>query len=312
MVLEINVLYICTNLLELLNDLTNNIDTGNAVDIITIDFAKALDSINHNKLLVKLHSLGIVGKTLGWIKEFSNNRSFCVKLNNTKSNNLPVPSSVPQGTKLGPLLFILFINDIINNSKFAKVRVYADDLTIYAVVNNFQDKENLQLELNKLLKWANKWQLKINFELCHVIHLGSKNNNFTYRLDLHNIEVSQCENILGVLLDCNLSLKNMCMKLLKKVCKMCNIILANFKHVNNCTLTDLYRCYVRPILEYVSVVWSPHHVYLINLIENVQRNFTKRLPGLYYMNYCDRLYFCNLEPLEIRRLHNDVILYELL
>ena len=83
--------------------------------------------------------------------------------------------------------------------------MHANDLTIYAVVNNFQDKENLQLELNELLKWANKWQLKINFDRCHVIHLGFKNNNFTYRLDLDNIEVSQCEKILGVLLDCNLS-----------------------------------------------------------------------------------------------------------
>ena len=86
----------CINLLELLNNLTNKIDIENAVDTITIDFAKAFDSINHNKLLVKLHSYGIVGKTLGWIKEFLNNKSFYVKLSNTKSNNLPVLSSVPQ------------------------------------------------------------------------------------------------------------------------------------------------------------------------------------------------------------------------
>ena len=70
----------------------------------------------------------------------------------------------------------------------------------------------------------------------------------------------------------------------KKACKMCNSILLNFKHVNNCILTDLYKCYVTPILEYVPVVWLPNHVYLIDLIENVQRNFTKRLSGLYYMN----------------------------
>ena len=188
---------------------------------------------------------------------------------------------MPQGTKLGPLLFILFINDIINNFKFAKVRMYADDLTMYAVVNNFQDKENFQLELNELLKLANKWQLKINFDKYHVdlIHLGSKNNNFTYRLDLHNIEVSQCEKILGVLLDCNLFFKEHVYETVKKACKKCNIILTNFKHVNNCTLTDLYKCYVRFILEYVSVVWSPHHVYLIDLIENVQCNFLNDYQG---------------------------------
>ena len=120
--------------------------------------------------------------------------------------------------------------------------MYADDLIIYAVVNNFQDKENLQLELNELLKWANKWQLKINFDKCHTIHLGFKNNNFTYRLDLHNIEVSQWEKILGVLLDCNLPFKEHIYETVKKACKTCNIILTNFKHVNNCTLTDLYKC----------------------------------------------------------------------
>ena len=118
--------------------------------------------------------------------------------------------------------------------------MYVDDLTIYAAVNDFQDKEYLQSELNELLKWANKWQHKINFDKCHVIHLVSKNKNFTYRLDLHNIEVSQCEKILGVLLDSNLSFKEHVYETVKKAYKMCNIILANFKHVNNCTLTDLY------------------------------------------------------------------------
>ena len=113
-------------------------------------------------------------------------------------------------------------------------------------------------------------------------------------------------------MNCNLSFKEYVCEPVKNASKMCRIILLTFLRVNN-TLTDLYKCYVRPILEYVSVVWSPHHVYLIDIIENVQRSFTKRLPWLYYMNYCDRLYFCNLEPLEVRRLHDDVImLYKIL
>ena len=83
---------------------------------------------------------------------------------------------------------------------------------------------------------------------------------------------------------------------------MCNIIFKNFKNANIYTLTDLFKCYVRPILEYVSVAWSPHSIYLIDLIENVKHSFTKRLLGLYYLNYCDRLSFCNLESLELHRL----------
>ena len=94
--------------------------------------------------------------------------------------------------------------------------MYADDLTIYAAVNDFQDKENLQLELHELVKWANEWQLKINFEKSHVIHLVFKNNDFTYILDLRNFEVSQCEKILGVVLACNLSFKEHVYETVKK------------------------------------------------------------------------------------------------
>ena len=115
-----------------------------------------------------------------------------------------------------------------------------------------------------------------------------------------------------MLLNCNLSFKEYVCEPVKNASTICRIILLTCLRVNN-TLTDLYKCYVRPILEYVSVVWSPHHVYLIDIIENVQRSFTKRLPWLYYISYCDRLYFCNLEPLEVRRLHDDVImLYKIL
>ena len=87
----------------------------------------------------------------------------------------------------------------------------------------------------------------------------------------------------------------------------------NFKHDNIFTLIDLFQFCVRPILDYVSVVCSSHHIYEIDFIEDVQRNFTKQLPGLCYMNYNDRLSFCHLEPLELCRLHNDLtILYKIL
>ena len=94
-----------------------------------------------------------------WIKEFLNNRSFAVKLNNYLSKSLPVISSVPQGSKLGPLLYILYANDIMQNFKFAKVKMYADDLTVYAIVNNINDRIKLQNELNNLLEWSKNGNL---------------------------------------------------------------------------------------------------------------------------------------------------------
>ena len=133
-----------SNLLELLNDLTSYINNGQSVDLITIDFSKAFDSISHNKLIYKLETFGICGKILLWIKEFLNNKSFAIKLNNYLSKSLPVISSVPQGSKLGPLFYILYANDIMQNFKFAKVKMYADDLTVSAIVNNINDRIKLQ------------------------------------------------------------------------------------------------------------------------------------------------------------------------
>ena len=124
-----------SNLLQLLNDLTCYINNGHSVDLITIDISKVFDSISHNKLICKLKTFGICGTILLWIKEFLNKISFAVKLNYYISKSLPVISSVPQGLKLGPLLYILYDNDSMQNFKFAKVKMYAYDLTVYAVVN---------------------------------------------------------------------------------------------------------------------------------------------------------------------------------
>ena len=161
-------------LLELPNDITKIIDDGNCVDVITVDFAKAFDSISHNKLIYKLQFYGICGKVQSWIKEFFNNRLFRVKLNNYKSNRYPVTSSVPQGTKLAPILYNLYCNAIVNNFKYAKVKMYAHDLTIYAIIKNDDDRIKLQNELNNLVNWAIKWQLRINYQKCHIIHFGNK------------------------------------------------------------------------------------------------------------------------------------------
>ena len=111
-----------SNLLELLNDVTQDIDNNNKVDLITIDFSKAFDSISHSKLIHNLYSYGIQGKLLNWIKEFLNNRTFSVLINNIDSLIFPVISSVPQGSKTGPLFYILYANDLANIFKFAKLK----------------------------------------------------------------------------------------------------------------------------------------------------------------------------------------------
>ena len=112
-----------SNLLELLNDVTQDIDNNNNVDLITIDSSEAFDSISHSKLIPKLYSYGIHGKLLNWIKEFLNNRTFSVLINYINSLIFPVISSAPQGSKTGPLVYILHANDLANIFKFAKLKM---------------------------------------------------------------------------------------------------------------------------------------------------------------------------------------------
>ena len=133
-----------SNLLELFNDITAYINSNNSVDMITVDVSKAFDTISHNKLLIKLYSYGICGKILGWIKNFLTDSSFNEVSNNFNARNYPVTSSVPQGSKLGPLLYILYANGLVDNFKFANIKMYADDLTIYAKIRIEGDKKKIQ------------------------------------------------------------------------------------------------------------------------------------------------------------------------
>ena len=191
--------------------------------------------------------------------------------------------------------------------------MYADDLTIYAIIKNDDDRIKLQNELNNLVNWAAKWQLKINYQKCHIIHFGYKNLNFNYYFDNNIITISHSEKILGVIIDNKLSFKEHIYDCVNKASKICNIIFANIKQVNNSILIKLHKSFARPLLEYVSVICCPHHINLIDRIEYIQRRFTKRLLGLYDINYVDSLKSCNIELLELRRIHTDlVMLYKIL
>jgi hypothetical protein len=185
--------------------------------------------------------------------------------------------------------------------------LYADDLTIYASVNTVDDRIKFQNELDLLCNWANSWSLKINFDKCNVLHFGFSNAKFDYNLEGNLISHSDCEKVLGIYIDSKLCYSKHIYDIIKKASIMSNLILTNLYQCDNNVLIQLFKCYVRPILEYGNVIFSPHNVYLVNAIEHVQRNFTKRLHGLKNASYTDRLHICNLETLELRRLYNDLI-----
>lgn len=168
-----------TNLLEFLDFVTEQVDKGEAVDIVYLDFSKAFDKVPHTRLMHKAAQCGIKGLVLNWLKNWLSDRKQCVMLNGFKSNWKPVKSGVPQGSVLGPILFLIYINDL-DKGIASKISKFADDTKLAGVVSDTKGAITIQRDLERLSGWASKWQMEFNSKKCKVIHTGSKNDNFTY------------------------------------------------------------------------------------------------------------------------------------
>ena len=155
--------------------LTGNMARKLPVDVIFLDFAKAFDKVPHQRMLYKLKMYGIEGNLLDWIKAFLLNRSQRVILGDTQSNWLPVTSGVPQGSVLGPILFVIFINDLPDViSKENSCKIYADDTKILSIVNSLAAQLQLQSDIDQIVHWTKSWFMELNAKKCKVMHFGQK------------------------------------------------------------------------------------------------------------------------------------------
>ena len=209
---------------------------GSCVDIITIDLSKAFDTISQSKLLHKLKHLGFSDFLLNRIKSFLCERTFSVVSNGTFPDSRKVKSSVPQGTKCGPLMFNLYTSDISNVLKYCKILMYADDITLYAEINNATGRDKFHIDITNLYTWVQCWGLKINFTKCHCLHSGLKNKSFDYYIAGNIVEPSDCERILWVLVDKDLTFSQQMYACSKKASNVCNMILSNLRHFDNSLL----------------------------------------------------------------------------
>ena len=129
--------------------------------------------VPHRRLLEKLQSYGITGYTSTWISSFLSNRTHNVVVDGVKSQTEPITSGVPQGTVLGPLLFLIYINDISAQLK-SPVRLFTDDSVVYREISSIEDTHTLQQDLFRLQEWANKWQMSFNVAKCKVLRITRK------------------------------------------------------------------------------------------------------------------------------------------
>ena len=301
-----------TNLLESLDDWTFAIENHETETIAYIDFAKAFDSVSHPKLIHKLQSYGIHGTLLNWISFFLEGRTQRTRIGSQYSNFIPIHSGVIQGSCIGPLLFLLYINDITDIFlPPVNAKLYADDVKLYSVVTSQSDSCNLQNNLNKLVEWASIWQLQISYSKCFILNISKSkdvSNAYSYKLGSTLLSNTSVASDLGVTIDSNLTFCTHISNITRKAHQRANLILRCFVSRNTNSLIKAFNVYVRPLLEYNSPAWSPTLKKHIHSIEDVQRRFTKRLPGLSSYTYHQRLTILKLESLEIRRLRADLAL----
>ena len=301
-----------TNLLATLDAWTEILDNGNPVDTIYLDFAKAFDSVPHIRLMEKVKSYGVCSHLFNWIKDFLVGRTQRVGVNGHFSNWSDVTSGVPQGSCLGPILFVIFINDLPDVVE-SLCQMYADDTKVFSNAGNQQLRDQIQKDLDNLVEWADKWQMRFNAEKCHVVHMGFNNINQEYymknhdSLDMTRLKSTLEEKDLGVLVDNELSFAKHIAAQVGKANRVLGQIRRSFSYLDKDVMRQLFIAFVRPHLEFSNVVWSPHHKKYIDMIERVQRRATKCVPGLRDKTYEERLNVMKLPSLKFRRKRGDFI-----
>jgi len=171
-----------TLLTEAVDDWPLCLEQRNTIHCLLLDFARAFDSVPHEHLLLKLSSLGINGQVLSWLRSFLTSRKQRVVISGVFSGWANVTSGVPQGTVLGPLLFLLYVNDLDSIIKNSTIKLFANDVLLYAPANTEQECCALQGDLHAISNWANCWQLKLNIGKCEVLAITNKRRpvNFSY------------------------------------------------------------------------------------------------------------------------------------
>ena len=210
---------------------------------------------------------------LQWIAAFLDGRRQRVSVNGSKSSWSPVTSGIPQGSVLGPILFVCYINDMPEVAD-SSVHMFANDTKIYRQITTQTDQEILQTDLKQLKEWSKKWQLRFNEEKCKVMYLGRNNHKYEYVIASSGTNTTLGETTnernLGVQVDPELKFDQHVELIANKANKMLRLIRRSFTFLDGLTVKKLYSSLVRPILEYGNIIWAPTLKRDQRILENVQ------------------------------------------
>lgn len=277
------------------------------MDVVFLDFAKAFDKVPKNRLLEKLRAHGIRGETWQWIKEWLTDRKQRVVINGRASSWKEVLSGVPQGSVLGPLLFLIFINDLDEATEILSVaRKFADDTKLGQRAGTEMERQQLQRAIDDLCSWADRWGMQFNVDKCKVMHIGRGNIRQEYKMGGQALTSVAEETDIGVLMTENLKPSGQCCRAAKTAQTVLGQIVRAFHYRDRHIFVRLYCQYVRPHLEFAVQAWSPWTRADKDCLEKVQIRAISMVSGLKSQIYRERLEELGLLTLEERRHQLDM------
>ena len=301
------------SLIQIVDAINKTIDKGFYGCGIFIDLSKAFDTVNHKILLDKLEHYGIRNESLNWFKSYLSNRKQFVTINQSQSDLLKINCGVPQGSVLGPLLFLIYINDLPLISNKLEFFLFADDTNIYYESSDLINLEKtINKELKKLYHWLCSNRLALNIDKTNFVLFHSIQKSITkpVTLIINKKAISQANYVkyLGVLIDSNLSWKFHIHDLCKKISKTIGVLYKIRRLVNSHILTNLYYAMIYPFLIYGINVWGSASQHLLNPVLVLQKKFLRmktyndQFNELHQLPHSDPL-FSNEKILKIYDIH---------
>ena len=252
-----------TCLLDMINDWASCMNSGKMVGVAFIDLRKAFDTVNHDILLSKLHDLGASDTSINWFQSYLSGRTQKVSFKNSLSSSRPVTTGVPQGSILGPLFFIIFINSMSSVISHGRISMYADDTTLSVSGKDPQDISNkLTSDLESIVKWLNVNDLVLNTDKTNVMLIGTAGKLrkvdekdfvvFVNGKQLERVKKAKC---LGVIIDEQLKWHDQVVNIVQKVfCKLG--LIRRLKPFMDCDILNfIFKAFVQPMFDYCSLSW---------------------------------------------------------
>ena len=302
-----------TQLVEAVHDWSQTLDASGQVDVVLLDFSKAFDKVPHQRLLNKLEYYGVRDKNLSWIQSFLSGRRQRVVINGSQSEWCEVTSGVPQGSVLGPSLFLVFINDIVDDTS-SSIRLFADDSVIYKNIETYNDHLVLQEDINKLFSWSERWQMSFNVQKCYVLSITRKTvwkSCYTYTMSDQDLPVVSSSKYLGVTISDKLKWSDHIKDVTAGSRKVLGLLERNLSQCPEKVKESAFFALVRPKLEYSTPAWNPYLDKDVNELEKIQRRAARFVSGNYsqYSSVSEMISRLNWDSLEYRRTMSSLTLF---